>query len=372
MRKNKRPIKTLILVGIILILGVYYINSYDKYKGIKVVEWNNIYNENNINIFYEDLESEQNEKLAKLDSTYRIDEIIKEETKEIDKILKTVDILNSIVNYDDVADSVNSDGYSILKDKGENRKVSARDMAIIERDIMLIAGYNARIGVLRQDNPQLNSNSSYYVVEYWSEEHGKWVMIDFRDKGYFLNGETPLSTVEVLNSDIKDITYVGQTEEKKYRKDIEKYLKSYSIPIDNTLINKRSNSYICYIKDEKNIELKGYNSFIPPTIFTMEEEMFNLKPGSVATKEDEGVYIILMKKSPVVEKDKETVEDNTFVLGGFQNSSILSEYYIRINNLEYEKVNMHKEIELPNGETKIEISLDGVNTVGSVVIVNEK
>lgn len=370
--KMVKTIKTIILLLIIIICGIYYYKSYDKFKGLKVTEWNNIYNENNITVFYEDLDKELNKNLKNLNRTYKVDEIIKESQNEMDKVLKVVDILKSIVNYDDVPDSIGNDGYSILKEKGENRKVSDRDMALIARDLILISGNKARIGVLRGKDSQFNSNHSYYVVEYWNKEYNKWIMIDFKDKGYMLNKDIPLSVVEIINSDLKEMIYVGNSTQKKYKNKIKGYLNTYSIPIDNTTDFKKSNSYISYIKNVESVEIKLKDEFMPPTIFTMEEKLFNLAPDTKIEEKDKGAYIILMKKPKDLIVNNNNEDNNIFVLGAFQNGKILDSYYANINDSGFEQINMYKDVEFIKGSTKIDISIDGTNIVSSVKVVNDK
>ena len=285
-------IKGIILVIVIALFGGYYIKNNKKDKGIVVKEWNNLYNENNITLYYENINNNMKESLVNLNNTYNILEIVQKEEGELNKVLKTVDIVNSIVNYDDVANSRSTDAYNILKGKGENRKVSFRDMAIISRDIILVSGYEARVGIFRNGAAEYSKNQQYYVVEYWSNEYNKWIMIDFRDKGYFKKEETPLSAIEIIDSSLKNIEYIGNTKEDKYKKSLKKYLESYHMAIENRLSITRSNSNLAYVKNEKSIIVKLYNEYMPPTIFTTDATLFNNKPGIIAQEKDEKIYII--------------------------------------------------------------------------------
>ena len=129
-------------------------------------------------------------------------------------------------------------------------------MAYIERDMLLVSGFISRIGEFRKEEPQFEDMPSYFVVEYWSQEYKKWIMIDFRDQGYFEKENNPLSAIEITDEKLKDLTYIGNDTQNNYRKKLSEYLSSYTIAIDNTLPMEHSNSYITYCKGTKNIDLK--------------------------------------------------------------------------------------------------------------------
>ncbi|MGG7177011.1 hypothetical protein ACQPU1_05455 [Clostridium paraputrificum] len=366
MSKRKiKPIRVIILVCIIGICITLYIKNFANEKGLRVTAWDNIYNENNITLFYEE-GKDNNKSLQSMNSTYKINEILSKENKEIEKVLQSVDILHSIVSYDDVADSLSSDGYGILKEKGESTKVSGRDMAIIERDILLSAGITSRVGEFRKEEPQFQSNASYYVVEYWSDNYNKWVMIDFKDRGYLDKDGVPLSAIEIIGEDLKNLTYIGKSAQNTYRKEIKKYLYSYTIPIDNSLSMKRSNSYITYASTEKSIDLINEGRFIPATIYTTSKDLFLKSPKAEATGNDSKAYLLLMKKP------MESNQDYTYIVGGFKDGKVMRDYYLRVNDGEMEKVDMYHDLELKIGDTKIELSLDGTNVVSKVELVRDK
>lgn len=368
MKKESKITRVLLLIVVVAICAVLYFKIFGKEIGTKVVSWDNIYNENNLNFFYEDIkESNINSNLKALDDTYSVKKIVSGESTEMKKVLKTVEILNTVVKYDDVKDTLYYNGYDILKAKGTNKKTSGRDMAFIERDFLLTAGFVSRVGEFRKESPQFESSPNYYVVEYWSSENNKWIMIDFLDSGYFESNNKPLSAIEVLNSDVKDLTYVGRSTQNEYRQKIKKYLNSYTIAIDNTLPSKNSNSYVTYVKDSKDVDIMINGNYISPTIFTQNKDTFTIEPGIEAPESDSKAYLILMKK-PVSGKE----EKPAFVAGAFQNGAVIDECYIRINNSDFEKVDRYKEFIMEKGENTIELSLDGQNVISSVKIKKNK
>ncbi|MBE6071383.1 MAG: hypothetical protein E7208_05435 [Clostridium butyricum] len=358
-----------IILGLIIIVGgvVLAIVNQMTYKGIKVVEWDNYYNENNIAFFYEDL---SNDKIKFLEDTYHLKEAIKNEKSELEKAINITKIANKIVEYDDIESKNLNSAYDILVEKGDRKKVSNRDLAIITRDMLNSIGINSRVGIYRSGNAQFKAKSKYYIVEFWSQEYSKWVAIDCIDQGYFMKDNTKLSAIEVLTNNFRDISYLGKSSQKDYKNKIKKYLDSYSLQIDNTILNKKSNSYVTYIKDTDALELKYINEFAPPTIFTQETKLFEKSPYERRIGTDEKAYLIL---SLMTSKNEETKEKLTeLIIAGFKDGSIVKDCYININGEGYKQVEKYTKIELKKGKTRIELSLDGQTTISNVYITREK
>ena len=353
----------LLLVVIIIAGGLYYINM-EPEKGFIVDEWDNIYNENNINFYYEDVLAEKkDEKIISLDSTFKVNEILSEENEEIEKVLKTVKIVNTICEYDNVSSTNLGNGYDILEKIKERRKVSGRDMAIIERDLLITGGYYSRICEFRKSNSQFEKNPSYYVVEYYSEKYKKWVMIDFKEELYITNEGIPISAIEYLNLDIEKLSYVGIEDSKEYIKNIKPYLKSLTVQIDNTVIQSKSNSCVTYFTDEKCIEIKRNGVFLQPSIFTNNSETFSVMPNIKAEKVDNKAYIVLMKKT----KDEDSEEK--FTIAAFKDSKVINNYYLKINDESFELIkDIYCEDEFEMGKNTIEVSLDGKTVLSKIVI----
>lgn len=367
MRKKNKLTKLLLVAIVVCITGVLFYNNFKPEKGIKILAWDNIYDENNINLYYEDNQTiSSNENLQKLESTYKVKEIVSEENDEIKKVLKTVDILNTILDYDHIPDSNYNSAYEILKGKGTSKKVSGRDMAIIERDFLLTAGYISRVGEFRQEQPQYKTTSSYYVVEYYSTQYNKWVMIDFINRAYLSKDNVPISSIEMLNQNISNLSYEGKGKIKEYKKDIERYLSSYTIAIDNTLKSNKSNTYITFISNNKDIDLKKEDKFISPTIFTKEKQLFTKEPTINEIGEDSKAYLVMLKSA---EDEKDNYQ---YVIGAFQNSSVINNYYLRIDNGDWQLVNTYYyKYDLSIGKCTIELSLDGKNVLSKIVIDRE-
>lgn len=361
---SKKILRGIMLVAIIVICAILYSKTFKDKKSLEVVSWANFYNENNIEFFYEDSESLSKSLITRnLDGTYKISELTANEETEIGKVLKVTEILNTIVEYDDVSESSAVNGFDILKEKGTSKKVSGRDMAIIERDLLQSIGFISRVGEFRKENAEVESTPSYYVVEYWSNESNSWIMIDFRNSGYFEKDGVKLSALQVMNSNLKELNYVGNEVEKSYIKKMKKFMLSYTIAIDNTFNMKKSNTYITYTPDEQNISLKKGANYISATIYTTSQDMFNYAPDFKVNTEDSRAYLLIMKK-PI--KNKE--ENPIFIATAFKDGSVEKESNIKINGEDFQITNMYKEFELVKGMNTIELIGENSEIISKIEI----
>lgn len=369
---GKRILK-IFLVALVLSVGAFWLIKSNDKVGYKVITWDNIYNESNIKLFYS---SKDDVSLTTLDDVYKINEITKEQGSLHDRVLNIVDIVHTVVEFDDVKDTNLSSGYAILKEKNTAKKVSQKDMAVILKDFISSQGINARVGEFRGQIGKVNKEENYYVVEYWNSDFNKWVMIDFRDKGYFSNKKIPCSAIEVLEYELNDFSYIGKTEKKKHLSKFNKALDSYTIGIDNTVSRSKSNSYITYLykgMDSLGVEFK--KKFIEPSIFTDEKYLFEKSPNDNVISEDSKAYIILMKKYdkslPEAQDDEKTeeIKNDKVIVGAFQNARIIPNYFIRVNDGDFETVESYHEYNFIKGKNKIDISLDGINVISSVEIL---
>lgn len=367
----KKLFKCLLLLIVVGVVSILFFYNYKKdTRTIEVTKWDNIYSEDNLDFYYDD---NRNETIIKLESTYKVNSIVSKEKKEIKKVLKTIDILNSIAECDDVKDSDLTDGYSILKNIGKSKKVSEREMAVIERDLLLASGFNARVGEYRRNSPQSYDNSSYYVVEYYSTEYKKWVLIDFRDRAYLLKDNKPVSAIDLIGEKIDNLEYKGRNSYKIFKDSIGKYLSSYTIAIDNTLQMKKSNSYLTYISNNKDIDLlKNKNTFTSPSIYTNKKNLFTKEPGNDKINEDKKTYLILQKKQDQnndKSKDNKKEKEYSYIIGAFNSSKVINNYFIRVNGGPWKQVNnYYYEYSLVKGNNKIELSLNEQDILSTIQI----
>lgn len=364
LKKNKFKI----LSGVILLSGCILLTVMNllSNKGDKVIEWNNYYNEDNIVFFYED---STNEKLDMLNKTYKIKEQVSDCNSEFEKVLKAVNIVKNTMSVKDIESTGFNNGYDILQVKSQSHKSSFKDMAIVARDVVNSIGVKSRIGFYRKGESKYHSEIEYYVLEYWSNEYNKWIMIDFTDNGYFEDRETKLSAVEVINSDIEKISYMGNTSQIDYKNNISKFFDSYTVSIENSNEKKRSNCNVTYIKNDSAIEYKIKGKFVPPAVFTTETKLFEKSPFNKLIGQDENAYMLICGAITNINEDQEKKEkDNSIYIAAFQSDEVLDSFYLRVNGSEYENVKANKKVDLEKGNNLIELSIDGQNTVSSITI----
>lgn len=358
-----------VVIGIVALIGIigafiYFNGNKEKFK---VELWDNIYNEDNIEFFYENSESE---KIESLEKSYGIKSIVGSEYREIDKAIKSISILNAIVTLDDVANSKYKNGYDILREKNGQKKISDKDLGIVYRDIIYSWGAPARIGIFRGYKGFFKEDIEYRVVEYWDKQFEKWIAIDYTNKCYFKKDNIPLSGIELLNYNIEECEVVGEVDESQIRKLYNKINKSYTINIDNTFEQKLSNVSITYIKNVKNIELIHNEKYLPSTIYTTEKSLFEKTSMNNKISNDENAYLVFMKKEvPEIEKAEYV---NTFIIGAFKDGKILEEYYLSVNEDGFQKINKYKEVNFEMGQNIVSLSLDGENVINTVGIKRQE
>ena len=362
----KKLIRIGIALSLISVLFMTFINSNEKKESYEIVTWNNIYNEENLSFFYDN----SNEKLlGSLKETYDIK--IKEKGKSAEHVLEITKKINELVEISEVENTKETSAYAILK-KSENEKVvSAKDMAIIIRDFLAIEEIYSRVGEFRSNSKE---ETRYYVIEYWDDKYNKWVMVDFIDNGYFANKGIPCSAMEVLQYEIEEFSYIGESKKENYLKSIKKNLASYTISLDNTISKLKSNSNLTYVySDNDSIDLDFEGKFNDPTIYTKNKNLFNVKPKENSIGKDSKAYIILMKSNNISAEGEELkpgeIANDKLIIGGFSSGKIMDSYYLKLNDGEYELVNKYKEYNFKEGLNKIELSIDGKNTIATIEIL---
>ena len=367
LRKNRFKI----LCGIVLFVGAVFLTFINLMsdKGTKITKWDNYYNDKNIVFFYEEF---PNEKLELLNSTYKIQEKVKDEKSEFDRVEKAIGIIRSMMKVDKIDNTGLNNGYDILSRKSQSNRTSFKDMAITARDFVNSLGIKCRIGVFRKGNSKFHSDIEYYVLEYWSTEYNKWIMVDINYGGCFEDGDRKLSAIEVINSDIKKIAYVGDAPQGDYKNNICKYFDSYTVSIENSLERKRSNCNVTYIKDESAVEYKIKDKFAQPTVFTKEVSLFEKSPYDTLVGSDEKAYLLvcgaISHEADDNEKNKKEIKENTVLIAAFKDDKVLKSFYLNVNGKGFEQVQDNKEVKLSKGSNIIELSLDGENTMTSVTI----
>ena len=357
MIKMKKLLKIIIVAALLGGLGYAIYDLIKPKEKYEIKLWDNIYNGDSIALFYEE---GKDLRIEMLRAIYNLDKIAKEDD-EIKYILKIVEAAGEVVTLGDVNDTKALNGYDIIRLNGEKKTVSEKDMSIIIRDFITSAGYNARIGEIRCSKKDEDKYDRYYIVEYYSDKYKKWIAIDIVDGGYFTFENTPCSGVELVERKKTELKYIGNISSEEYFSNKKNLFKSYTIMIDNTVDRIKSNSVITYITSKEDIALTYGDETLMPTIYTENTALFTQSPEVELVTEDDKAYIILMKS------EEEDVE--CFLVGGFKDGSIISEYYVGRNDGSFEKVNEYFEVELIKGENMISISCDGINEDARIEII---
>lgn len=326
----------------------------------KIEKWDNLYSGNNIKFYYID---ESVAEIATLKSKYKLETLIDKNSSEI---MKCGDINKWLAEKGEVTLSdmdKNKDAEELLSILTSEKKISLKDYNTILQELLSSIGINVRVGEYRLDG-------NYSVLEVWDSSFNKWIMFDAITGGYFKKDKEPLSAIELLNEDLTRLKVSDgedSTLNKRSIKLLNKYLGTYSIKIDNSKYEGGIiNSYITYVKDVKDVQLETSRGYIPPTIFVNNDSLFTINPNQeyVNDKSDKIPTIILAKKN--IKDDDENY--TKFTLGAFMNSVMMDEFYVRINQGEFIKVDTYYNLDIEKDVTTIEISLDGTNPLRQIVI----
>lgn len=342
-------------------------SSYD--YNVKVTNWENLYEGNNIHFYYL---NKDDPKLIDLKNKYDFEQVVNEGSNEIEKTIALIKWLNRRAEVKPSAMEAKKSVDEMLMGLQSNKVISLQDYNIILEEALSSVGIIARTGELRtSNNLKIKNNSSYSVLEVWSKVHGKWVMVDGTIESFMSREGIPLSAVELVKSSTDGITVENIKEASKYLKGISQYLYTYTIKIDNSRGEQyKSNSFIEFVKDKQYIQLETLKGYIQPTIFVMKDDVFNINPEIVYQNDNSD-------KIPNIIFAKRNIKDDTedyvkFTVGAFINSYMVEDYYISINGKEYVPVKNYYDLSLPVGITSISISLDGKAPIRTVELEKYK
>lgn len=359
----------IVLSGIVLLIFRNNLkgNSYD--YNVKVTNWDNLYEGNNIHFYYL---NKDDPKLIDLKNKYDFDQIVNGGSNEIEKTIALIKWLNTRAEVRPSAMEAKKSVDEMLMGLQSNKVISLQDYNIILEEALSSVGIIARTGELRaSNNLKIKNNSSYSVLEVWSKVHGKWVMVDGTIESFMSREGIPLSAVELVKSNTDGIIVENGKEASKYLKGISQYLYTYTIKIDNSKGEQyKSNSSISFVKDKQYIQLETLKGYIQPTIFVVKDNVFNINPEIVYRNDDSD-------KIPNIIFAKRNIKDDTedyvkFTVGAFINSYMVEDYYISINGKDYVPVKNYYDLSLPVGKTSISISLDGKAPIRTVELEKYK
>jgi len=334
---------------------------------VKVVEWNNVYEGNNIHFYF----NNSDPSYTNLKNLYGLEKVTSNAQNDLEKTLAVIDWLNKKAKINISAMESKKTTEQIISGLETNPVLSQKDYYIVLEDLLTSVGVFCRQGYFEAANTSNDKKSNQYnVIEIWSRLHGKWILIDGTLKDYIMMDNIPISAVELMNSDFNKLTFNDMKDsktQKKYFKNISQYLTAYSVKINNDKFDEtKSNSIITYVKDKKNIQLESAKGYSQPTIFCIDEKLFQINPEIIYHNDnsDKAPTIIVAKRN--IKEDTE--EYSKFTIGAFSNSVMVDNYYLSINGGAYNQVRLYYDLSLPKGSTSISLSLDGKNELRRVVL----
>lgn len=359
--KKSTILKIVAVVAIVAAGFTIYMKKNKSSEGITVKEWNNTYDGNHIDFFYDDGD---NNKLKLLNQNYKISEKFSGSDKDVDTALKTSDWIRSSLDVDSITKYSGTNGYDLLNEAQSDKKASGYEMAIMERDILKCVGINVRTGQLRMKPKKGSDISSYSVIEFYSKDEKKWILLDVINRRVFKKDGKYLSAIEFLETKKPDIqTYDNKTYNEINRISDFKY--SYSVNLDNTIRNKNSNSMLTYCTKNDMPVLNDNVSYYKPQIFTKNKKLFETIPFYKSEDSDKKSYLVVMFGN-LVEKDK--TEYPSVIVGAFKDSRMLKQYYLKVGDGKMTEVTRYQSVTLKKGVNSIELSEDGVNVISSIKI----
>lgn len=334
---------------------------------VKVLEWNNVYEGNNIHFYF----NNSDPSYTNFKNLYGLEKVTSNAQNDMEKTLAVINWLNKRAKINISAMESKKTTEQIISGLETNPVLSQKDYYIVLEDLLTSVGVFCRQGYFEATNTSDDNKSNQYnVIEIWSRLHGKWILIDGTLKDYIMMDNIPISAVELMNSDFNKLTFNDVTDskaQKKYFKNISQYLTAYSVKINNDKFDEtKSNSIITYVKDKKNIQLESAKGYSQPTIFSIDEKLFQVNPEIVYHNDNsDKVPTIIVAKRNIKE---DTEEYSKFTIGAFLNSVMVDNYYLSINGGAYNQVRLYYDLSLPKGSTTISLSLDGKNELRRVVL----
>ncbi len=368
MKKNNMLVRILIFIAITAALIFLSLKARTdlstKEETLRITKWDNFYGGEDIHFYYLNPE---NENLSKLKAKYELSKLIDSKADQLENSIKIMEFINENVKAQSTAMISNKNALDIMEVAFGGTKISDNDYATIYEECLASMGINVRRGVLRSHNNKVKGKSYFSVCEIWSDKHKKWIMIDGVNGCYMTENQVPLSAIEIINKGVDKVEIALLKDANKYKKNMASYYETYSIAVDNNKYGElKSNSKITYLKKEQMPKIETKEGFIEPTIFVNSDKVFKISPKTqyVSTNKEKTPTLIFAKRD--LKKDIKGSE--SFTIGVFMNSYMISNYFISFNGSDYVKVDTYFDIQIIKGINTIKLSQDGKTLAREVVI----
>ncbi|MBU1356057.1 MAG: transglutaminase-like domain-containing protein [Candidatus Edwardsbacteria bacterium] len=129
-------------------------------------------------------------------------------TKEFDFFKECLAWVNKCFAHDAVNKPSNSNPITILKEADDKRGFTCQEFSILLAAVMQAQGYPARVIAILKNNYGYGTGKGHWVIEVWSDDFDKWILLDPQNNCYWMAGK------EVLNaSEIREYVLKGKTQQ---------------------------------------------------------------------------------------------------------------------------------------------------------------
>ncbi|MFO8000443.1 MAG: transglutaminase-like domain-containing protein [Marinilabilia sp.] len=187
-------------------------------------------------------DTSENDYLSKLRKQYGIDDLVKGQNNDLDKIKSVLDWTNKQWEHNGSNKPSKQDALTILKEAHEGKQFRCVEYGIVATTALNSIGIPARtLGLKTQDVEKVMSGAGHVVTEVYSKEFEKWIFIDPQSNiiptlnGIPLNGVEFQREIYNKNEKLKLVNKQGElsTEDsEKYINWVGKYLFYFDVLFD--------------------------------------------------------------------------------------------------------------------------------------------
>ena len=128
--------------------------------------------------------------------------------KEFDFFKECLAWVNKCFVHDAVNKTSNSNPIIILKEADDKRGFTCQEFSILLAAVMQAHGYPARVIAILKNNYGYGTGKGHWVIEVWSDDFDKWILLDPQNNCYWMAGK------EVLNaSEIREYVLKGKAQQ---------------------------------------------------------------------------------------------------------------------------------------------------------------
>jgi hypothetical protein len=241
-------IRSTIVLGILIFLlsscsHLYRLLNYSPSKKIKNIEFDEKAVNEGYQFYYPD--TINNKYLKKLRIDYNLDLLIKDKTREFDKITTILNWTNKQWEHNGNNKPSKSDPITILEEAKKGSNFRCVEYGIILSAALNSIGISTRIiGLKTFDVEKVKYGAGHVASECYSKEYNKWIFIDGQFNVIPKLNEIPLNAVEFKKAiientdDLKIVNLNGELSKKdksRYIEWISKYLYYFDIKFDNRI-----------------------------------------------------------------------------------------------------------------------------------------